>query len=52
MIEANTAVGGAHDDMQFVADHQNCTAGIVAHSFNLLVKSRRTALIQAFSGGV
>ena len=38
MIEANNAVGGAYDGMQFVADHQNGTAGIVAHSFDLLVK--------------
>ena len=50
MIEADNAVRGAHNHMQFVADHQNGTAGIIAHCFDLLVKRRRTALIQALSG--
>ena len=38
MIEADNAVRGAHNHMQFVADHQNGTAGIIAHCFDLLVK--------------
>ena len=50
MIEADNTVRGAHNHMQFVADHQNGTAGIIAHGFDLLVERRRPALIQALSG--
>ena len=49
-IEANHPVRGRHDDVQFVADHQNGTALVAAHRFDLGVKIRRSRLIKPLRG--
>ena len=51
-VEADDAVRCAHHDVQFVTDHENSAARVLSHSFDLLVKGCRPALVKPLCGFV
>ena len=51
-VQTDDPIARAHDDMEFMADHQNRAAQIVADAFDLFVERRRPRLIESLCGFV
>jgi len=49
-VQANNAIRRAHDDMQFMANHQDGASSGLAYAFDLLIEGRRPTLIQPLRG--
>ena len=45
-VQADNAIGRRHDDVQFVADHQDGAAKCASHLFDAAIKGRGTGLVE------